>query len=48
MDFEVRLKDSLARGVRKVAENLLNTDLSIEQIAAATGLTCEEIELLRG
>ncbi len=39
------------RGVQKgkieVARNLLSTNLPLEQIATATGLTCEDVERLR-
>jgi predicted transposase/invertase (TIGR01784 family) len=51
MDFESRVDgaraEGLAEGRAGVARNLFKTNLSIEQIVTATGLTREEIEALK-
>ena len=53
--YDKGLRDGLSRGIsqgqkeekKKIAKNLLQLNMSIEQIEEATGLTKEEIEKLK-
>ena len=45
--MEAYADDKLQKGKIAIAKNLLGIGVQIEQIIAATGLTCEDIEDLR-